>query len=142
AAALSAMLASGLPEVLRRRATICVLIATLTVLTHAFPSLAEAAAGSTYRRVPLRQMRHDSKRVTSMRDLNGFMRHFRAGVVLARWKDSPEPEAFRVPAGEELQAARALAKQSDVVYAEPDFLLARQFTPADPGLADQWHHRT
>lgn len=60
-----------------------------------------------------------------------------AGASLVRTLGDAREQLVRVPGGARTAAAE-LARRDGVAYAEPDFVVRAQWTPNDPGLADQW----
>jgi hypothetical protein len=63
-------------------------------------------------------------------------------MVLLKFREQELLSVVRVEAGRELEAARMIAKRSDVELAEPDVFRERCFVPNDPLLSSQWHHQT
>ena len=55
------------------------------------------------------------------------LRTFRSGATL-----------LSVPPGREVATASALRAQSDILYAEPDYLMTLVGMPDDPSFSDQW----
>jgi thermitase len=51
--------------------------------------------------------------------------------------------ATLVNGGDAVAGSVALMEESDVLYAEPDFVehIGQRFTPNDPEFANQWHHK-
>ena len=51
--------------------------------------------------------------------------------------------ATLVNGGDAVAGSVALMQESDVLYAEPDFVehIGQRFTPNDPEFANQWHHK-
>ena len=51
--------------------------------------------------------------------------------------------ATLVNGGDAIAGSVALMQESDVLYAEPDFVehIGQRFTPNDPEFASQWHHK-
>lgn len=101
-----------------------------------------AASGNAGDRVSLREMRRNHLLMDMTRDEDGVVRGFRAGVVLARFKQAQGTEAIVVPRGSEEASLRKLRERSDIAFAELDFVLQRQFEPNDPAWEQQWHHQT
>lgn len=100
--------------------------------------------------VPLRQLRNlrgllppqAARPLPVAVDASGVQRPFRPGVVLVRWRETPEPGAILVPAGSERVVLEKLQASGTVAHCELDFVLSRQFVPNDPEITQQWHHQT
>lgn len=66
---------------------------------------------------------------------------FNPEVLLVKFGQDPQVSALRVPAQEELDCARALARRKDVAFVELDTYQQRLYSPNDPLITNQWHHQ-
>ena len=71
----------------------------------------------------------------------GNVQLFNPEIVLVKFKGARHVGAIRVESGQELQAARALVRRSDVEFAELDAYERRESFPDDPLITNQWHHQ-
>ena len=70
----------------------------------------------------------------------GRVELFNPEIVLVKFKNSRHVAAIGVDPGQELEAARALIRRSDVAFAELDDFEKRESFPDDPLITNQWHH--
>jgi hypothetical protein len=66
---------------------------------------------------------------------------FNPETILVKFRDSPQVSALRVEPMREWEAVQALTQRSDVQFAELDTFQRRQYSPNDPQITSQWHHR-
>ncbi|MDF7800704.1 S8 family serine peptidase [Pontiellaceae bacterium B1224] len=62
------------------------------------------------------------------------------GEVLVKFRGQGQVLALTVAADDMVQAVELVAARSDVVFAEPNRRMQRQYIPSDPLLGYQWHH--
>ena len=111
-------------------------------------SLADLAAPDLARfSVPLPQAdtlseRHYQERwLGRLQTADKVIHWFNPETVLVKFLNAQHVATLRVGAGEELLAAQAVAKRSDVTFAELDLFQKRAAFPDDPLMASQWHHQ-
>lgn len=73
-------------------------------------------------------------------DENGICRSYIPQTVLLKFSGEEHARGLPIKAGLEVAAMEELKKRPDVLFAELDLVLNRQFTPNDSRLKDQWHH--
>jgi len=63
-----------------------------------------------------------------------------ANDILVKYKNSAEPETVKIPTGISAENfAAQYAKNSDVEYAEPDYIYHTSVLPSDPDYSKQWY---
>jgi hypothetical protein len=74
-------------------------------------------------------------------DRFGITRQFNPGSVLLKIKGTDGTQLLPVEPGSESAAISSLEKRGDVLFAELDALMTRQFEPNDEFIGEQWHHQ-
>lgn len=82
-----------------------------------------------------------NRRFGRLQTAAGTVQLFNPETVLVKFKEAQHVAAIRVDTGQELAAARELARRSDVEFAELDSYENRQAFPNDPLVTNQWHHQ-
>jgi subtilisin family serine protease len=90
--------------------------------------------------VPLSLMSKESLKLKSMPMRELPSRREKKEVVLVRFKDESKVRAIPVEAQDVRAAAVDLGRRPEILFAEPNRTVSRQYTPSDSYLANQWHH--
>ncbi len=110
-----------------------------------FPSL--SAADLADRAVPLPQantlahVNYQARHFGRLDTGQGSIQFFNPEIVLVKFRGQPLVSALRVEPLREWDAVQTLRRRADVEFAELDTFERREFTPNDPQLTNQWHHR-
>lgn len=89
----------------------------------------------------LSQFNNHYRRFGRLQTAADQIRLFNPEIVLLKFKGARWVSALRVEAGQELQAARILARRPDVDFTELDCYEKRESFPNDPLATSQWHHQ-
>jgi thermitase len=89
----------------------------------------------------LAHLNFQQRRFGRLQSNSGSISFFNPETVLVKFRSQPVAAALRVEPGREWEAVQALRKRPDVEYAELDTFERRQFTPNDPLIGMQWHHK-
>jgi hypothetical protein len=106
-----------------------------------------SSADLTERAVPLPRantlahLNYQARRFGRLATERGSVLLFNPETVLVSFRGQPMVSALRVEPLREWEAVQALRRRADVEFAELDTFERRQFTPNDPQLPSQWHHR-